>query len=300
LNKILRDFDAKIKLPWAFAWGNHDCENFEPKKWFDRLDRIESQLQHLPHCVYKQSRNFIENYGADKIADNPREKAAYLDFIELYNSNPNPKNLTTNAKRFDGFYGGNYHIMVCNPKTGKPAWDLFVMNSRRDHHIPPKALHWMQDQINSHTPKLPTLMFFHVPPYEFEKYWNTPHAHGIKGEKVCHELDRGEIHQVLKSFGTVKGCFVGHDHVNDYYVDVDGIKYCYGRKTGNMAYGGDWSVKDVQYTYGIRKIKPGATLITIKLDNPSLLENSWDHCSVFSDGTTWKADKIEDMGTNKK
>jgi predicted MPP superfamily phosphohydrolase len=296
--KIIRDFN-NIGYPWAFSWGNHDCENYRPNQWFDRFDKIEQRLHKATNCLYKPSRHYIEHYGSDKIQDDPREFAAYHEFLELAKNNIDMKNNKTKLKRFDGFYGGNYHIQVCNPKTDTPAWELFMMNSRRDHHIPPKALRWMENQMKSHQTKIPALLFYHVPNYELETYWNNNQARGIKGERVCFEKDRGEIHQFFKQLGTIKGCFFGHDHVNDYYIDVDGIRYSYGRKTGNLAYGADWNLKN-HFEFGRKKIRPGATLITIKFDGNTPMEQSWDHQSVFSNGETWKADGMEDMGTIKK
>lgn len=298
INRIIQSFN-NIGYPWAFAWGNHDCENFKPNQWFTRFDRIEKRLMTASNCLYKPSRQFIEQFGSDNIRDDPRERAAYFEFVDLYKSNTDPKTIKTQVKRFDGFYGGNYHIQVCNPKSGEPAWELFMMNSRRDHHIPPKALRWMQTHLNTHKTTIPALLFYHVPNYELETYWNERKAHGIKGERVCFEHDRGEVHQFFKSIQNIKGCFFGHDHVNDYYIDVDGIHYSYGRKTGNCAYGADWNIQN-HFNHGIKAIKPGATLITIKFDGSTPIENSWDHQSVFPNGETWKADGMEDMGTIKK
>ncbi len=97
-----------------------------------------------------------------------------------------------------------------------------------------------------------------------------------------------------------KLCFVGHDHVNDYYFDLDGIRYVYGRKTGIFAYGGRWNVKG-QFEYGRKAIKPGAKLITLKFgdgsENPMDLE--WNQVSVFPDGSAWEAHELENMGTIK-
>ena len=37
----------------------------------------------------------------------------------------------------------------------------------------------------------------------------------------------------------VVGTFVGHDHVNDYFGDLHGIRLCYGRASGYNTYGRD-------------------------------------------------------------
>jgi hypothetical protein len=37
--------------------------------------------------------------------------------------------------------------------------------------------------------------------------------------------------------GGVMGTFAGHDHINDYWGELHGIKLCYGRATGYNTYG---------------------------------------------------------------
>ena len=65
-------------------------------------------------------------------------------------------------------------------------------------------------------------------------------AKGIYREKVCFEHEDGRIFKFLKSLGdrVVRGVFVGHDHVNDYYAQYENIELVYGRKSGVNGYGG--------------------------------------------------------------
>ena len=37
--------------------------------------------------------------------------------------------------------------------------------------------------------------------------------------------------------GDVVGTFVGHDHINDYWGELFGIRLCYGRASGYNTYG---------------------------------------------------------------
>ena len=55
---------------------------------------------------------------------------------------------------------------------------------------------------------------------------------GTRKEMACApEVNTGLATAMLEA-GDVKGVFVGHDHVNDYVVDWNGILLGYGRYTG--------------------------------------------------------------------
>ncbi len=274
--RMCRSFDRIVGdwCPWTFAWGNHDCDNFV-KGNLTKADRAEAMFATLPHCLYKPTRKFIEAHAGPGPQDDPREQEAWGLTIGGNKKSP----------EFDGFYGGNFAIEAVNPATGKPACDLFILNSRRGYHLPPKVFAWMEEwtrRFGPSTAPLPSFCFYHVPNYEYHLLWERGAAHGIKRENVCFEKDRGRVHEFLAHLGNVKAVFVGHDHVNDYWGDLDGVRYVYGRKTGIGAYGG----MREDPGDGVKGIKIGATLITIIL-SPGLF--SFNHVTVFPDGSTWQS-----------
>lgn len=266
-------FDQVVgsSTPWLFAWGNHDQEldkfDVDPILQFDA---IEQYLEHLPNCLYVQSRQFMENYRGTPIAEDLWEREAQT---------------STPPQTWDAFYGGNYLIEVMNPTGNKVAWNLFILNSRRDFHVPPKVLNWVSDHA-SRGPNIPCICFYHVPNHEFHDIWERGIAKGIKRENVCFERDRGRVHKFLKESGNIKAVFVGHDHVNDYHGELDGITYVYGRKTCLGGYG-SYRKLPKRFVNEGKGIKIGAKLITLSLDNENPAMNTFTHISVFSDGTTW-------------
>ncbi len=262
--------------PWTFAWGNHDHENF----WADdgsfsvaSLDHIEQMFAECPNCLYIPTREYVESYPGPGPEEDSRERVAAGP---LYDE-------TVPVEKYDGFYGGNFAIEIQDPEAERPVLDLYILNSRRWHHLPPKVMNWMRDRVGrSGNGLIPGVCFYHVPNYAFEEIWERQIARGIKREAVCYEYEDGRIHEFFKSLGpgTIKACFVGHDHVNDYAGLLDGILYAYGRKTGMGSYG----CKTKEAEPGEKAIKIGATLITVDLkgDSPRVT-----HQSVFEDGTTW-------------
>lgn len=275
IKQIMAGFDSIVGtyVPWTFAWGNHDCENFKRDNFFSQFDELEAFFEALPHCKYKQTRKFIEDYTKNKVIDSSREIKAYKEPME------NPEL----SQKFDGFYGGNFYFQVLNTLSNKATWNIFILNTRRWNFLPPQAQLWMSDMVNRDNPKLPALAFYHIPNYEFHTLWQDGKAKGIKRESVCYELDRGEHHNFLVKLGSIKACFVGHDHVNDYYAEKDGITYIYGRKTGIHGYGSR-KKEPKKLKRGQKAIQIGAKLIILSTNSETALNNTLKHTTVFSDG----------------
>ncbi|MEX2683805.1 MAG: metallophosphoesterase [Candidatus Sigynarchaeota archaeon] len=279
MKRSARLFDEIVgkTFPWTFSWGNHDQElRYPDQDSVKQLDEVENFLARLPGCLYIQSRQFMESYRGPSITDDPWEReAAALDHGGA-----------DKVIKWDGFHGGNYLIEILNDKGTAVAWNAFILNSRRAFHLPTKVLNWMADHASKDR-RVPSVCFYHVPNYEFHVIWEKGLARGIKRESVCFERDRGRVHQALKAMGTIKACFVGHDHVNDYHGVFDGIDYVYGRKTCLGGYGSYKKVPKRFETSG-KAIRIGGKLITLSLDQADPSANSLTHVTIFADGTTWQ------------
>lgn len=80
---------------------------------------------------------------------------------------------------------------------------------------------------------MPSLAFFHIPLPEHETARWTCREFGEKQEGVCAPSVNTGLYSSFIEKRDVIGVFVGHDHNNDYMVDLDGnITLAYGRKTG--------------------------------------------------------------------
>jgi hypothetical protein len=91
-----------------------------------------------------------------------------------------------------------------------------------------------------HGRKIPGLMFFHIPLWEFHHMWENRERHQVTGEKnedVSSGPFNSGLFAALVERGDVKGVFVGHDHVNTYVGDYFGIRLGYSANTGFGTYG---------------------------------------------------------------
>ncbi len=155
----------------------------------------------------------------------------------------------------------NYHLSINASKNDSPSWTLYLIDSG-DYNkneklggydfIKRDQIDWytkLSEKISSQFGRLPALAFFHIPLPEYNDVWNLSTCYGSKNENVeCPRQNSGMFSAMLE-MGDVKGVFVGHDHLNDYYGDLYGIKLCYGRATGYNTYGWD------SFAHGARIIK---------------------------------------------
>ena len=84
---------------------------------------------------------------------------------------------------------------------------------------------------------LPALAFFHIPIPEYNEVWDFRTCYGVKYENVCAPRINTGFFAAMHEAGDVLGTFVGHEHVNDFWGDLHGIRLCYGRATGYNTYG---------------------------------------------------------------
>jgi len=172
---------------------------------------------------------------------------------------------------------GNYRIEVRAKDGAAPLWNLIILNNSRGG-FKQEQIDWFNaevERIKKETPAPPpAFLFFHIPLPEYEDIAAPGKAVGVKFESVCHEGAPRDAFPAFRKAGFVKAMFCGHDHVNDYHGDLEGIRLQYGRALGG---------------YGKEKVRKGGTLININITN-----GTYDTKSVFEDGTSVTYDKFID------
>lgn len=144
---------------------------------------------------------------------------------------------------------GNYVLTVKSLDNTKPAALLYFIDSgsyastdiggydwiRRD------QIEWFLSESARYTASaghpLPALAFFHIPIPEYHEVWDFHTCYGVKYEDVCAPRINTGFFAALHEAGDVMGTFVGHEHINDFWGDLHGIRLCYGRATGYNTYG---------------------------------------------------------------
>lgn len=206
------------EIPWAAVFGNHDAEVGAPK---EALLRVQ---QESPLCLTEA--------GAPEVS---------------------------------GL--GNYNLLIIGAASGRPAWNLYFFDSgclnTNDRvegydYIKRDQIHWyagLSGKVREQYGEIPALSFLHIPFPEYKEVWDFHTCYGEKNEEVCCPKQNSGLFSAMLEMGDVKGVFVGHDHINDYWGELHGVRLCYGRATGYN-------------TYGKEGFAHGARVIVLKENEP--------------------------------
>ncbi|KAK8790984.1 hypothetical protein WA158_005615 [Blastocystis sp. Blastoise] len=85
-------------------------------------------------------------------------------------------------------------------------------------------------QIEKELGKKGALAFMHIPPQEMMTAWNEKHE-----VNSCSAANSGLVTAMLNR-KDISGVFFGHDHRNNYDININGLHLVYGLKTGFGAY----------------------------------------------------------------
>ena len=216
-------------IPWAIVYGNHDDEGKADKFWMGE------KYENAKNCLYHNG----------------------------------PYNI-----------GGTGNYVVNLTKDGEPFYSLFMMDSNTYMTYEGKREYacfemgqiawyeWMTTNlINNGFDK--SMMFFHIPLVQYATAYDEWEESGFDenigfGEKredvCCAPVDTG-MFDMIKKLGSTTHTFAGHDHVNNFSVEYQGVVLSYGLKSSKQFY----NDKDLL----------GGTIITIKGDKSVDIEHKY-------------------------
>lgn len=236
--KMLADVCAETGTLWACILGNHDGTEKN-----DTLDRkaLGDFIPTLPNSLFEKGPDDIEGYGNYFITVGKPEAPAWaLVFID------------SNNRRY---YPG---------KDGSPASGYdYIYRNQIDWYI--KESEKLEQQFGY---QLGQLAFFHNPLPEYNEVWGYNECVGQKNEFICCPKTNTGMFAAMVDRGSMRGVFVGHDHINDFDGRLFGIRLCYGRGSGYSTYG----------MYGYLK---GARIIDLDANTSDFSSYLW-----LEDGTT--------------
>lgn len=213
-------FLESFNIPWAFIFGNHEGldikyeenEVLDPEKIADR-QTLSDYLESLPNCIYE---------------------AGY--------------------ENADGM--GNYYYNV-KDDNGKVITSLIMMDSHSYDeenggydHFHDNQIEWYENTIKSiakevngdESKVVPSLAFFHVPMQEYMTAYDEAKATDnllwgfrFPKEDGTPAVD-DQMFEKMAELGSTKGCFAGHDHMNNFSVMKDDIRLTYGLSCDHNIY----------------------------------------------------------------
>ena len=204
-------------VPWTLTFGNHDEQCFYSIDWLT---------------------NVLNKYG---------KNCLFLD-------------------RQDDNVQGNANFAI-NLKVGSAIFEqLIIMDSNRYNYNGYFGYDYFhQDQIDWYSQlvdytasqnlgiPVPSLMFYHIPLPEVRDAWaaaeknplliKNPTGEGIapaqQNEEPCNPDYNSGFFEVIKEKHSTHGMYFGHDHINNYVIDYEGIHFGYGIKATDRVYADD-------------------------------------------------------------
>lgn len=213
-------FLESFNIPWAFVFGNHEGldikyeenEILDPEKIADR-QTLSDYLESLPNCIYE---------AGDENADGM----------------------------------GNYYYNV-KDDNGKVITSLIMMDSHSYDeenggydHFHDNQIEWYENTVKSiakdvngdESKVVPSLAFFHVPMQEYMTAYDEAKGTNNLLRGFCFPKEDGtpavddQMFEKMAELGSTKGCFAGHDHMNNFSVMKDDIRLTYGLSCDHNIY----------------------------------------------------------------
>jgi predicted MPP superfamily phosphohydrolase len=167
----------------------------------------------------------------------------FQDYLAILNQIPETEYLyfKVGPELEDGGYG-NFRIVFT--KDDVPFYNAYFLDSHAEREVyteeegtydflKPAQVTWYESHVQNDT--VDSVVYMHMPLRQFidpETYIGIFNEDKVYAQGV----DTG-FYDAMVRHGRSKGVFVGHDHLNDFALTMDGIILAYGRITGHNAYG---------------------------------------------------------------
>lgn len=210
LDVLFQMMDA-IGIPWTWAFGNHD------HSFLDRYEESEI-TEMLSRC-----RTLRMSGGSQKITGYSNE--------------------VFQVENLDGSLSVGLIVL----DSHNEIWNADGQNAGYDY-IREDQVDWYENQVQrlreTYGEDARTLLFFHIPVPEYQTAWEeltTGGAGYLSGdwrEPVASSRVNSGLFDRAVRLGSTMAMFCGHDHLNDYQVEYQGIRLVYGKSIDYVAYPG--------------------------------------------------------------
>ena len=224
---MLAQFIDSFGIPWAPVWGNHDNQ-----KGAEYIDSVATRYMTYPNCIYEKGDPALGNGNyAISIEENgvPVEAVIMLDTHdrEPYTAEDgetrlewaklHPEQAEWIKSELDGFKARG-----CKDAT------LVMHIPIHAYRLASKAAYKDGIDLKSITPEMA----------EGEECWNEGYTDsiGVQYEGIgSYPADDGML-AAFKDMGIIKHLVAGHEHVNNFMINYEGIKMIYALKIGAGCY----------------------------------------------------------------
>ena len=203
-------------VPWTLTFGNHDEQCFFSIDWLTNvLNKYGS------NCLFKDIQD--DNVqGNSNFAINLMKGNDIFEQLIIMDSN---------RYNYNGYFGYDYF------HQDQIDWysQLIDYTAKQNNNV-----------------VVPSMMFYHIPLPEVRDAWTaaqkdkslilnpTDEKHEAQqNEEPCNPDYNSGFYKVIKEKGSTHGMYFGHDHINNYVINYDGIHFGYGIKATDRVYADD-------------------------------------------------------------
>ena len=235
----LCNYMDKFKIPYFFILGNHDRESCIAPD-------ITAIVEKSEYGHFIEGDVGDDSYGNYVIqiknqSDKVIHKLIMIDSRAYYTPKEDEYSYV-NIPIDNVIY--NNHYDPATQTTRK------IYGDERYDTIRGEQINWYKNQVKSN---IESTIITHMPIVEYtkaiEQYFNArkngnetlieqihPIGHCVMGESVSCCVRNYDFFKTIKQCGSTKNIICGHDHVNDFSLNYNGIRLTYGVKTGSGCY----------------------------------------------------------------
>lgn len=216
----------EIKMPWAFTFGNHDCDG----QYADEDATIDDEYKQITKAAMVE---YMAEFEYCMI--NSDENCADGDGNYFINVRRQDESLAYTLCLFDCVYDEENKTYSRTPTAEQVRWYRDTVNSLSD-----VALG------KDRTDVVKSMIFNHVGIPEFKTAWdeawnkgnpteNYHYGYRLQGNYTSNYGDMPEdeqIFSVAKALESTTAIFMCHHHDNDFSVDYQGIRLTFGQHSG--------------------------------------------------------------------
>lgn len=218
--KTMCEYLESFNIPWAFVFGNHEGldikyapdEVIDPEKIADR-QTLSDYLETLPNCIYEAGDENVDGMGN------------YYYNVKDDNGNVITSLIMLDSHSYDEENNG---------------YDHFHDNQIKWYENTVKTI--AKEVNGDESEVVPSLAFFHVPMKEYMTAYDEAKGTDNRLWGFCFPKEDGtpavddQMFEKMVELGSTKGCFAGHDHMNNFSVNYQGIRLTYGLSCDHNIY----------------------------------------------------------------
>lgn len=223
----LADFLDGFGIPWAPVWGNHDNQGGA-----ENMDAVADRYLSHPLCVYEKGDPALGNGNYVIGIEEDGRIVSALIMMDSHDRAP----YTNEAGEEQTVWAKLWPEQMVWYREQITALDaLGCHDSAMIMHIPFYSYRYAADAAYKKDIDRKTVTPVMA---DGEDVWNEGYKDsiGVQYEGICsYEADDG-VFPVVKELGSTKYVVVGHDHVNNFMINYEGVNLIYSLKAGNGCY----------------------------------------------------------------